>query len=322
MIVRHIAFLCAVIALSVHAQSNPPAPAPSEFGKGKQGETSTSNKDSKGNQQQAGKQSVIVEISPSQIAQVTAAIEATKSNEKSLGEWIVLVIQAGAAIAVAAFTGFLAKSTTRLWRATENSIAVARTSAQAARDTADAAIVGAAPFLVPILSGFHRYPTDGSVSGNEVHQPTVKLAFQNVGRTPALIRRVGAKLLLIERDQMPPAPPGISEIPSVERSDTIATGEFAAVRRWGFERAITAAEIRDLMARAIKRHRFLRFHVIGYAVFDDVFGVRHTQRFCMKVRQENNFQRQRGGEPYNNVDRKKVPKAEPEETTPEGTGTA
>lgn len=306
------------IAAMVYAQSNPPAPTPAELGKGKQGKTSASNKNPKANQQQPEKQSVFVEIAPGQVAQVSAAIEASKSNEKPLSEWIVLIIQALAAIFVAAFTGALWWSTKKLWRATEESIEVARISAQAARDAADAAVNSAAPFLALVLRGFRLYPIDREVSDTDVHTPTISVTLENVGRTPAMLRRVGAKLLLIEGDRMPAVPPVIADIPSVERSDTIASGGAASVKRFGFERQIGAAEIRGLRARAIKRHQYFRFHVVGFAIYDDVFGVRHTQRFCMKVRQEGEFQRQRGGDSYNNVERQKVSKTEPEESAPDG----
>ena len=92
---------------------------------------------------------------------------------------------------------------------------------------------------------------------------------------------------------------------SEQTSDAIPANETRGSKTWHFERDIDHGEIRALAGLAIKGRNFLRFYVRGFVVFDDVFGVRHTSYFLIKVRQ-NNWYAQKGGETFNRVDRKKI----------------
>ena len=112
--------------------------------------------------------------------------------------------------------------------------------------------------------------------------PLVTLAFENIGRSPAILVRVGAKVCLMERDGVPDPVP-LSEIPSVERHDAIAAEGQGGARDWPFQRPVEASEVVELNNEVQERH-FARLFVVGYVVYDDVFGSRTTNRFCVKVR--------------------------------------
>jgi hypothetical protein len=122
-----------------------------------------------------------------------------------------------------------------------------------------------------------------------------------MGKTPAMLRRVGVRLLLRERGEVPEAPLPLEDIPRVESSDTIASGGAGGAREWRFERTIDEHEVDRLLADA-QGNNFLRFYVEGFVVYDDIFNVRHTKRFLLKIRQ-NGFQAVRGGEAFNTLSR-------------------
>ena len=240
---------------------------------------------------------------------ISYAEDFIKDHEKAL-----VVVSA---LAVAFFTFTLWRTTTGLQNLAEQqgadmkaSLRVAQETAKAARDSADAAVRSAMPFLVPRIRQFRLHPTNISerLPENATHRPSVKLAFRNIGATPAVMIRIGARLYLAENDVLPSPPPPIAELGGIGRSEPVPVNGTTSSKRWLFERDIDRTEIEALARNASKRTRYLRFHLIGYVVYDDMFDVRHTRRFCVKVRQQQEFQELRGLEPYNRLVMEHKPK--------------
>ena len=206
-------------------------------------------------------------------------------------------------------TTALAIYTARLWRATKEGaerqqkemqqvLTIARTSADAATRQANAAISAAAPMLYPRVDERQDlYPREVDAD-DMTHQSSALLRFENIGRSPAIVRKIGAKFFLLHREEFLEAPPPLASLPTLESSAIIGPGDTGGGKTWTFERSIDANEIRQLLATATAPH-WLRFFIIGYVVYDDVFRVRHTQRFCVKVRRK--FQAIKGSMAFNEI---------------------
>jgi hypothetical protein len=165
------------------------------------------------------------------------------------------------------------------------------------------------PYLYPRITAFNLYPDveESAVSDEMTHHPGVKLAFNNLGKTPAIVRRVRAELILISRDMLPPIPPTFSA-GEVQSDTVIAPESTAGTRTWSFNRIINATEIRELIADT-KESQYRRFFLYGYVVYDDFFGTRHTRRFCIKARQHR-WQALKGGSRYNGITESLAPETE------------
>ena len=222
-------------------------------------------------------------------------------------------ITAFATVAIAAFTLTLWLATRGLFRmaarqdvATRRSLRISREAANAAKKSADAAIASAAPFLHPRITKVNLYP-DVVNGESEEHIARIWITFDNIGKTPAMLQLIGARLQLLTKRQESnlPEPSPVPLPPDVERSDAIAPGSCGGDREWSFARPITPAEIRRLNAEG-EDADYLRFYIFGNVIYDDVFGYRAVRRFCIKVRQ-NGFQAIRGGQRHNSTTRYKAP---------------
>jgi hypothetical protein len=237
-----------------------------------------------------------------------AAIE--RQQEAEAHKRFVDGVLAGATALLAFVTAVLAYYTFKLWRAamegaeaqaiaTRESLRVSRDAADAARRNADAAILDKGPFLHPRVADFNLHPPLEDVGVGAAIPSSIRLRFDNMGKTPAMVRRLGVKLLLQQRGEVPANPLPLDSIPSVESSATIGPDSSGAARAWSFERPIDENEA-ALLAASTKRPNYLRFYAEGFTVYDDIFNVRHTKRFLIKIRQ-NGFQAVRGGEAFNKL---------------------
>jgi len=182
-----------------------------------------------------------------------------------------------------------------------------RRTANAAVRQAQIAASEAQPFLHPVVTHFSLHPEVDQIRDNSPYTPGITLKFRNIGKSPALLHQIGLKLCLVERDNFGPPDP-IDTFPAVLTSDVIASGEIGASRKWQHQTPIGLEETKRLAASA-KQNNFMRFYVAGYVVYDDVFNVRHTRRFLLKIRQSG-FQATRGGRPHNSVTQRTVPERE------------
>jgi hypothetical protein len=220
-------------------------------------------------------------------------------------EWWLVVVT----VALVIVTGVLAVYTAFLWRTTRQSaerqskelkstLAIARTSAEAASKQANASIASSAPFLYPRVREKENLYPPSVQDDNATHLPSAWLYFENIGRSPALLKGIAAKFFLVHRDELPELAPPMETLPLLQSSAIIGAGDEGGGKTWQFDRLIDANEIRQLLASVSAPH-WLRFYLIGYIVYDDVFQIRHTQRFCIKVRRR--FQAMKGGPLLNEI---------------------
>jgi outer membrane biosynthesis protein TonB len=174
----------------------------------------------------------------------------------------------------------------------------------------------AMPLLYPRVeaSGIHLHPEVMELKEQATHRPSLALFFQNVGRTPAMLHYVGARLYLTEQDKLPANPPPLLDIPCVQSDAVIPGGGIGGKRGWDFDHEVDIEQMRRLAQRATGD--FLRFYLVGFVIYEDVFNNRHTRRFCLKVRQ--NFQAMRGGKRYNSMTTEVAPEREPEGLNTQG----
>jgi hypothetical protein len=80
---------------------------------------------------------------------------------------------------------------------------------------------------------------------------------------------------------------------------------------------VTSVEFNELRAESSPGSKFRRFFLVGFVVYDDFYGTRHTRKFCLKMRltESIRFQAQHGGATYNSIKREKIPKNDPLDKT-------
>lgn len=272
---------------------------------------------------------LVIEVLPPSNANEVAEKQEKHEREKTTNERLI----AYGTVALAFFTFFLMLYTAKLWGANntlvrnadrvaerqanemERSLAIAKEAADAAKASADAAtknvaaaVAASMPFLHPEAEGLHLHPPADAIQEGTTYSPYLDINFENFGKTPAILRRMGCRLILTENDQLPEVPPSVVELPNYESATVIKPGGSGGGRRWTFERRITPGEMRFLANRTVID--WMRFYVVGYVIYDDFFGERHTRRFCLKVRQSG-FQAIKGGSRYNSMEREKAPAQDP-----------
>lgn len=240
-------------------------------------------------------------------ADSSAYIRSVASNEhkKSFGSpewWIVYVT--GALFGV---TGVLAWYTARLWRSTKEmskrqaaetleSLALSRRAVDAALRQAEASVSSQAPYLYPRVSEkASLYPAEPPEAERD-HQPSCWLYFENVGRSPAIIKTISAKLFLFHREEMPTTFPEQEALPVLQSSAVIGPGSEGGGKTWTYSRPIDAREIRQLLATTDAAH-WSRFWILGVVVYEDVFQRQYSHRFCLKIRRS--FQALKGPSEFN-----------------------
>ena len=257
--------------------------------------------------------------SSSQTSERDATYERYEKEEKPANERRVT----SATVALAWITGLLALFTALLWYATYRLSADAKKTAikQAsdtekslgiARDTANAAIVSAMPILVPyvIERAAHLYPENPIT---EPYTPRLSFVFQNFGATPGIVRRVHAGMLLITKDELPPAI-DFEALGRVHQEIIVPGRLFENKARIAGStcecppfRAITPEEHQMLLNEFSGGKTVQRLYLVGKVIYDDFFGTRHAATFCMKVRR-GGYHGQHGGPKFNRITREPIPK--------------
>lgn len=240
-------------------------------------------------------------------------------------EWLSRVIsflnQNGSAIAALA-TIFIALFTWQLWTSTEKLWQETKSAAVSAKQSADAAVKTAMPVLFPWvldMSGLHPL---GPIPENPLtHNARLLIQFDNFGQSPGTIREVRANLFLTEGDQIPDVTienlttrDYAVMIPGNSRAVNAQFGALDFLQQFTFD----PVELEELYAEA--RLKFRRFALVGRVVYDDFFGLRHTCRFCIKLRMWRtleepptvmSFQRAVGGSRFNGVVTEAIPSPDP-----------
>ncbi len=236
-------------------------------------------------------------------------------------------------VAVAVIAFFLALYTGKLWKATvdlakearadsqrqahetQESLRIAQASADAARRSAEVAASAVGPFLIPEIRNCDLHPPLEGLAAGATHKPSLTLGFNNVGSSPAILQRVAAQFFLAEREELP----SLGAFESLKSRDVtlaIPPNSVGGSFILHFNRSIDAGEIRRLAGEA--QGAYLRFLVLGYVVYTDVFAIRHTRRFCLKVGQDK-WQELKGDGKYNRITREDANKSElPPEEEPSG----
>ncbi len=211
------------------------------------------------------------------------------------------------------FTLVLAVANVFLWLTTKDLATEAKVTSGFTKQSADAAIVSSMPVLSPLITGLQRlHPLSPVTATFTAYTPFV---FENFGKTPGLIREVRANLFLCKMDEFPPFDLGklqpIGYEPIVA-GDSRGQNALMAVAECQRQFTLTQIEFNELLNEATEKYR--RFALIGQVIYDDFFGMRHTRRFCVKMRRMGSdgiFQLVRGGPAYNRVDRQQIPKNDP-----------
>jgi hypothetical protein len=223
-------------------------------------------------------------------------------------------------LVLAVFTGLLWNSTKKLWKEAEAASAIATKSAHSAEKAADAAYIASIPILSPqIIDTASLHPPIPFFAGAHPFTSSIKLVFDNYGKTPGIVRQVRADLILTENDILPehidfedlPLKGHEIMIPGDTRwstTDPLPGWEVEPPVARDF--TLSGQELMEVLAEATPTGKYRRFYLIGLIIYDDFFEYRHTHRFCIKMRQ-NRFQSPKGGRRYNRVTHEKIPKDEP-----------
>ena len=176
--------------------------------------------------------------------------------------------------------------------------------------TVDVAVAESQPVLNPIIvdtSDLHSTTADASIT----------FAFENYGKTPGVVRLVRSALILGDQSDLPseidfeslPQPQDHEQmVPGETRGEAAKYLPGASVPA-SLSRPLTIAEAEAVQATALSPG-YKRFHLLGLVHYDDYFGNRHTQRFCIKLRQSK-FQSPRGGQRFNRRTSERIPGRDP-----------
>jgi hypothetical protein len=162
-------------------------------------------------------------------------------------------------------------------------------AATAAKDAANYAGKSATPLLMPYVlqHNFDLHPL-AQIDQPVVHTSKLLLAFDNYGSTPATVKSVKARLFHVVRDAVPrnekidswePITYTVI-VPGQFRGKDLSTGALDFRQQVSF----SPVQLAEILAEADERTVYRRFLMIGHVVYDDVFGYRHTRRFCIKFR--------------------------------------
>ena len=228
---------------------------------------------------------------------VTTAVQWVDDNEG--------FITAGATVAIAAFTLTLWLATRGLFRmsirqdiAMRRSLRLAKASANAAKQSADAAVDFSRPVLLPRVI-YSTELTLPRVMPPE-YRPEIHFTFENYGKGVAIIVKVTSELLIFE-DEPPETRQFIA--PGITNNRVVVPGEYkiepGRVDSLNMVKARTAkivtAEEYEMLGRP--RAPFRRFYLVGVVEYEDLFRYDYEGGFCLKVFP--NAQGARGGAAFN-----------------------
>lgn len=294
-------------------------------------------KNAKSDKQGTEKNPLVVKVVPDGKSDAKATREQKSEERKSEIEARI----ANATVVLAWITGVLAFFTALLWFATLNlardskatsarqaeemarALKTAEETARSSKESADAALKSSMPVLFPFITDMARlHPL--TVSDTTVtHDANIFISFDNYGKTPGIIRQVRADLFLTDRDRMPEVDFKKLSIHTYYKMVPGATlGKDQLTGTLDLKQSVTFSplELSELLAEA--NDKFRRFALIGQVIYDDFFGLRHTSRFCVKmrvwksvtaeqIRVINTFQIAHGGSGYNGVISEKIPDDDP-----------
>jgi hypothetical protein len=187
--------------------------------------------------------------------------------------------------------------------------------------TVDTSVIESQPALSPYvvdMEKLHELPKPGvqvTFNGIVIFYSSILFIFENYGKTPAIIRRVQADLFLTEKDSLPKV--NFHDLPVHHHEEIIQGGtkrdELGKMAAVDLRKKVEVdnKQFQELLSEA--KENFRRFFLVGVVIYDDVFGYRHTRRFCRKLRLAHGvrFQAQHGGMAYNSIRRQKIPKKDP-----------
>jgi hypothetical protein len=201
-------------------------------------------------------------------------------------------------------------TTRHLVREAQVASGIAKQSADAAKESADASVIASMPILSPFVVNLARlHPLSLPPSPEITFTAYVPFVFENFGKTPGHIREVRADLFLCELDTFPSV--DFDKLthrgyePIVPGDSRYQTAALMGVAECENRVTISRAEFEELLAEAVTG-KYRRFALVGQVVYDDFFQTRHTRRFCVKLRRmgvDNMFQLVRGGPTYNRITR-------------------
>lgn len=184
-------------------------------------------------------------------------------------------VTALATIAIAWFTWTLRRSTEKMWVET-------RKAANAAKDSADAAVATErARFYVIIRHNFIACIDDAQHFTGTAEQeeaplsagsiPYANISFKNYGRTPGIVFEIGSGIVFSEK-----VPEPVFEVKAIGEN-MIAAGDTTD----GFGEVIsdqmTIRKAKELISGRAN------IWIYGYMNYEDVFGKTHTHRFFQRL---------------------------------------
>lgn len=200
-------------------------------------------------------------------------------------------------IAVAGFTFTLWRATDGLFRTAERqandlrrSMCIAQQSADAARDAAVAAkesniqrALESRPIVLPlIIDATKLLPPRELADKVQSHRPELRFAWENLGKTPAIIQSVGYELCFLSEAQKN-APREHWE--SIAAPQTLPgesrNSNWIESTPHRFHRALSPEEILQGF-RSYKNGPAKRFFLFGVVRYDDVFGKGYVRDFVVK----------------------------------------
>jgi hypothetical protein len=204
--------------------------------------------------------------------------QATEEAIAYYNKWL-MVFTAVLALA----TILLGSATVALYRSAEKQIDIARISAQAADESAKAAVATErarmyvnidANNFADCINTAAAWENTPSIDENPIaasNLPMAKIKFRNYGKTPAIVIEVGLVIFLAGNDPMP-----VWDVKVVRENiiaPSLTTEEFTEI--------ITGTQMTFKQAKDIRDGR-LTLWVAGYCSYDDVFGQRRTHRFLQR----------------------------------------
>jgi len=203
----------------------------------------------------------------------------------------------------------------------EKALHASELAANAARASADAAISTYVPVLMPFVTDMSNLHPLTEKGGPVEFESGIQLAFENLGKTTAVVREVRAKLFLTKLAETPNI--SIDSLPKHEH-DEVVPGETIRGKADGWRAwiqikekfVLSQSDFAELLSDATRPHQ--RFGLLTYVVYDDIFGNRHKSRAWIKMRifpmatkgTVGAFQTPRGGARYNYTTREKIPETD------------
>lgn len=223
-------------------------------------------------------------------------------------------------LALVVVTGFLWYSTKKLWEESVRAGKTAEKAADAARDSAHAAVVASMPILQPWVTVFRHPPIihlPESANPLFTFDAPIRMVFRNYGKTPAAIREVRAELFLVRDGTLPE--PMFDNLPIREYSVMVpgeqTTNEVEAALSFNKTFIVPQDHFQELLSEADGVTPCRRIYLLGKVIYDDFFGVRHDRKFCLKLRLTfphnfpSLFQVQKGEREYNDIQRTQTPQS-------------